>query len=377
VFIVEVSTGQQRQVKELPSSGDSGQPAWLPDSRHLVVPYQILSGIAYTDLGILDVNDGSMSRLTTTVSEGFLTPSVSADGSRLVATSLRRIWEVWKVPLGRDPDSNGKAAIRMIDSSKTPVFGFVSRDGRTLLYRSRASGTGNLWMTPVDGLTPARQITNMPGDVIGHHSLSPDGTHVTFVSTASGQSDIWIQHVDGSDLRQLTDDEAADSWPIWSPDGQWVVYQTFRGTRREEWRVRPSGGTPEKFLDEGIRGDWIKRPDGEGTWIATASSSVHLIDVERRALVWASPLDGTGFAMPMFSRDGRSISAVFTEGRDHTVVRIFDAATGQSRDAVKLPFLGVFRANWVDDDRALLVNRQDLVRHTVMLDHFWAGRREP
>ena len=70
-------------------------------------------------------------------------------------------------------------------------------------------------------------------------------------------------------------------------------------------------------------------------------------------------------------------SAVFTEGRDYTVVQIFDAATGKSRMAVRLPFPGIFRANWVDDDRALLVNRQDLVRHIVMLDHFWTGQREP
>lgn len=86
-------------------------------SRHLVVPYLPVSRQqAPTDLGIVDVLDGSVSRLTTTVADGFLAPSVSADGSRLMVTSVRYINEVWRVPLGPDPDANGRAAVRLVDS---------------------------------------------------------------------------------------------------------------------------------------------------------------------------------------------------------------------------------------------------------------------
>ena len=74
---MDVGTGLQRRVIELPlGTNDSGQPAWLPDSRHLVVPYLPVSRQqAPTDLGIVDVLDGSVSRLTTTVADGFLAPS--------------------------------------------------------------------------------------------------------------------------------------------------------------------------------------------------------------------------------------------------------------------------------------------------------------
>ena len=38
MFVVDVDTGQQRQITQLPPGTiESGQPAWLPDSRHLVV----------------------------------------------------------------------------------------------------------------------------------------------------------------------------------------------------------------------------------------------------------------------------------------------------------------------------------------------------
>jgi hypothetical protein len=158
----------------------------------------------------------------------------------------------------------------------------------------------------------------------------------------------------------------------------------MRAGRRVEWRVRPGGGAPEKFLDEGVRGDWIRQPGGEGTWIVTAGlrrndsvesqSPLHLLDVERRSVVWTSSIDaGLGLTMPVFSSTGKSISAVFAETPDRSVVRIFDTATGVSRLAARLPFPAAFRANWVDDDRALTVDRLEGVQHIVMLDHVGSG----
>ena len=129
-----------------------------------------------------------------------------------------------------------------------PMWSSVSRDGRRLLFNSPASGARNLWMMPVDGSAPSRQITAMPGDAVSHSSLSPDNTHVAFASIASGHSDIWTQNIDGSDLRQLTNDEPADSWPVWSPDGHWVAYLSSREGRAEAWRVRTSEDPPRSFL---------------------------------------------------------------------------------------------------------------------------------
>jgi dipeptidyl aminopeptidase/acylaminoacyl peptidase len=231
-----------------------------------------------------------------------------------------------------------------------------------------------------DPAASARQITTVPGDAISHSSLSPDGMYVAFASIASGHSDIWTQRVDGSELRQLTNDEPADSWPVWSPDGESIVYMSFRADRQETWRVRTGGGPPEKLLDQGFRGDWVRQPGGNGTWIVTSSlttsSGVRLIDVERRAVVWDQPIPGAGLSLPVFRSDGRVISVPFREDRTHDVIRIFDATTGTSRIAARLPFHVSFRASWTDDGRAVIVNRNDEVSHIVMFDHFWSNDRD-
>jgi eukaryotic-like serine/threonine-protein kinase len=389
VFVVDVETGQQRQVSHLPTgSNDSGQPVWLPDNRHLVVSYLTSSRVlAPVELGLVDIQDGSIARLTTTVADGFLEPSVSADGSRLIATSIRSLREVWKVPLGPDPDANGRAAVRLLDGSTDPMWTFVSRDGRTLLFNSPAAGSRNLWTMPVDRSAPPRQITTVPGDAVTHSSLSPDGTHVAFVSIASGNSDIWTQNIDGSDLRQLTNDENADNWPVWSPDGQWIAYRTEVRGIPDVRRVRASGGASEPFPDGPSRGDWIRQLEGIGSWSVSGSPeavAIRLVNIERHAVIWLQTIrealtgngQPAGIALPMFSPDGRSISAPFQESRDHDAIRLFDVATGESRVAVRLPFHVQFRASWVEGGKALVVNRSEPIRHIVLFDRFWGGELE-
>jgi hypothetical protein len=80
--------------------------------------------------------------------------------------------------------------------------------------------------------------------------------------------------------------------------------------------------------------------------------------------------------MPVFSADGRSISQPHRESRDRDAIWVFDAATGKSRVAVRFaePFTMYFRASWVDDDCAFLVNRYRQFSSIVMFDRL--GSRE-
>ena len=219
LFVVDVDDGRVRQVTRFMRSaqGTTSQ-TWVPDNRHLVVSYSASSTALNraTDLGIIDVETGAITRLTTNVVDSFRGPTLSTDGTRLVVTASRMQKDLWKVPNGPDPVANGRAATRLLDTALDPMWTYVTRDGRTLLFNNALVGSRNLWMMPLDGSTKPRQITSVTGDAVMHSSLSPDGTHVAFVSSATGNSDVWVQHVDGSDLRQLTNDPAAEAWPVWS-----------------------------------------------------------------------------------------------------------------------------------------------------------------
>ena len=361
LFLVEVEIGRVQNVTSYVRGGVGiGSHVWLPDGRHLVVAFSQRLGYArllgsQEDLGILDVRDGSFTRLTLDVAQSFNSLSLSADGRRLVTTVSQTDREVWKVPLGPDPDANGRNAMRLLDRSHDPLFIFVSRDGSTLLYTSTRGGSSNLWIMPLDGSQPPRQVTTIGG--VTHSSLSSDGSQVAFSAASSGHSDIWVQHVDGSGRRQLTDDEAADTWPIWSPDGQSILYRSVRqGESEEAWLVSVEGGPPEKVLDEAVRGDWRRRPDGAGTWMVSGiGGTVRLIDFEERDVLWDESLPGTNLTLSMFSPDGRSVSMPSVMGLGRDVIWIFDVMTGERRVGVRFPgrFRMAFRADWVDDGEEL------------------------
>jgi len=376
LFVIDTTTGLERQATQFsrPQEG-IGQHAWLPDGRHVVVSYWPYSRpLAGGDLAILDVQTESVARLTATIDDTFGSPTVSTDGSRLVATSTRSMFEVWKVPLkSGSPDASGRAAVRLIDSVLAPMWTFVSRDGRTVLFNSPATGSRNLWTLTLDGSSRPRQITAVPADAIAHSSLSPDGKRVAFISFATGNSDVWTQDIDGSNVRQLTNDPAADAWPVWSPDGKQIVFTSARNGVYETRIVSSDGGAVRKLVDGFFRGDWIRKPAGEGTVLVTSdgNGTIRLVDPERRTIIWETRVPGSAVALPMFSPDGRSISVVVQEGRDHCAIQSLDTATGKGRLVARLPFNVIFRASWADNGNALIVNRDDTQSHIVLFDRFW------
>jgi len=212
--------------------------------------------------------------------------SVSTDGSRVIATAVQTQRELWKVPLGPNAEENGRNAVRVLDSAQDPMWTYVSRDGHTLLFNNAAIGSRNLWTMPLDVAAKPKQITAIPGYNVMHSSLSPDGTRVAFVCKTTGNSDVWTQNVDGSDLRQLTNDAAADAWPAWTPNGDWIVFGSLTEGHWETKRIPASGGTAEKVVDGFFRGDLFTQPDGKGTWLVSwiaGTGGIRLIDFDQRA----------------------------------------------------------------------------------------------
>ena len=78
--------------------------------------------------------------------------------------------------------------------------------------------------------------------------LSPDGTRVA-VDIRDQENDIWIWHLVREALTRLTFSPLADEYPIWTPDGQRVV---FASARPDGWNVlqqRADGsGNPEVLI---------------------------------------------------------------------------------------------------------------------------------
>jgi len=90
---------------------------------------------------------------------------------------------------------------------------------------------------------------------------SPDGQTIVFVSNHTGNDEIWSMNQDGGNQRQLTyNDWPWDKHPSFSPDGKQIVFYSNRTGNRQIW-VMNSDGSGQVNLSNNSADEW------EPTWI--------------------------------------------------------------------------------------------------------------
>ena len=211
----------------------------------------------------------------------------------------------------------------------------LSPDGKALLITKNDSkkGAADLWIADLERGTRTRVTTGLSHHMEG--AWSPDGTRIAFISDRAGMYDIYMQTVgeaedakvvwksdrdklklswmpdggivtsvddldDGSDLYVVKDGRPQpllagptyDEGPAVSPDGKWLAFSSYRGTRDlGEIFVLPTAG-----------GRAIQVSSSGGSGAAWSPDSSELFFVDRDStLMYASVRSGVpGPAHPLF-----------------------------------------------------------------------------
>ena len=196
---------------------------------------------------------------------------------------------------------------------------------------------------------------------------SPDGEWVLFVSNRSGSLDLWEVSTKSGALRRITEDAAVDWDPAFFPDGKKILWSSNRGGSLEVWMADADGSGARQVTHDGVDAE---NPTGtrDGQWIIYDSRNPD------KAGQWKIHPDGSGATrikqgrcpVPGVSPDGRYlICGPLGEGHAIRVADGAELAAGLRGD----------RPRWILDGRLVaLLGRDEKGVLGVFLQEFAPDR---
>jgi Tol biopolymer transport system component len=191
--------------------------------------------------------------------------------------------------------------------------------------------------------------------------ISPDGTRlVASIATSHEDQDLWLRDIAQENWTRLTfGQETHLSSPVWSPDGKWIVFTSFKSGNGKLFRIRVDGGTPEQ-LTAGLEWDYAGDVTPDGTTVLLMrqieASQWDLLTLRLDAPGDPVPLLSTRFfeAFPALSPDGRWVAyASFETGTNQIHVRPFPGLDPR----VTVSTSGGSKPLWSHDGRELFYRR--------------------
>jgi TolB protein len=187
------------------------------------------------------------------------------------------------------------------------------------VYQPQESGAGQPLM-----LT---RLTSGPWDDI-NPALSPDGQTIAFASSRSGYWDIYLLNLASGGITRLTDTFDYDGAPCWSPDNQWLAYETYTNNNLEikiQSVVNPGDAVP---LTEDAAADFSPAWSPLGRQIAFVSNKsgeneVWLADLDKaedQRFTNISNDPSSPDIHPAWSPDGKSLVWVGEQDGIHSLL---------------------------------------------------------
>jgi Tol biopolymer transport system component len=243
-------------------------------------------------------------------------PNWSPDGHFLIVNGDGRLYRV-------DLDSPALSEIDTGFAVHCNNDHGISPDG-TLIAISDGTRTGEscVYVLPIEGGEP-RQVTERTPSY--WHGWSHDGHTLAMCALRDGSYGIVTIPVEGGPETRLTDAQGHADGPDYSPDGDWIWFNSSRGGTMQLWRVRPDGSDMEQMTDDD-RTNWFPHPSPTGDAVLYVAYAGGVEghprdhDVELRLL---DLVDGsTRTLLPIFGGQGSiNVPCWHASGRQFAFVR--------------------------------------------------------
>ena len=218
IWLHSLGDGGLRQLTS--GSGGDFQPQWSPDGSTIAF-FSSRSGTPH--IWSVEVASGKLTALTSSPSRD-VSPFFSPDGKRIAFQSDRSgRAELWVM------NADGSGPRQLTNLGVGGHFLRWTKAGNAIVFRCTCAGRPATMIVPADGGEPA-PFTEQKGG--SHISFSPDESRIMDVV---GHKVLWASPVRGGEplkVFEFTDANARIDYPVWSPDGRWVLFD----------RAYPQGG---------------------------------------------------------------------------------------------------------------------------------------
>jgi serine/threonine-protein kinase len=121
----------------------------------------------------------------------------------------------------------------------------VAANGSLVYVPSVAGGGGQQTVVSVDRQGRASPLPGLSLEAYRDVRVSPDGVRLALAT----DDDVWIYDLTRATLSRLTTDPAQDTRPLWTPDGQRVIFRSNRAGYPELfWRRADGTGSDQRLL---------------------------------------------------------------------------------------------------------------------------------
>ena len=131
-------------------------------------------------------------------------------------------------------NADGSGAHQLTSDGVTGHFLRWSRDSTRIVFRCPTGAKARTMIVPIGGgdAEPAAEV--MGG---AHMSLSPDQSMIMDVVA---HRTLWVSPLHGGAPRRVFEFEDAESridYPVWSPDGKWILFDRFVPRGGDVWML--------------------------------------------------------------------------------------------------------------------------------------------
>lgn len=329
-------TGERTLVTRRDPTGFDTGIAWSPDGKVIACAGYEGSASDSVKLVAVSVDDGSVRDIDPKLYGSISQITWLGDGKSLLILAADRIsgyfYQIFEISYSGGP------ARRVTNDLANYSDISVTADGKTLLT-VQGDWTSSLWIAPNGDSAKARRINSGKYDGGMGVAWTPDGQIVH----ATRDWDIYIAKGDGSNPQLLTKDEHNNRWPDVTPDGRYIVFESWRASPLggSIWRIDIDGGNPTP-LTSGA--GWSSSPSvsPDGKWIVYESAA------SGKVSIWKTSINGGDAVMitdlvtdePAVSPDGK-------------LVACFYYPTGQTAKIAVIPIEGGQPLHIFDVDRGV------------------------